>query len=162
MQLFGKKNVEDPDAFWRTTAEKRGGAIGFITYATLLGRTKDAILDRAGLLYTVGDAVWFEDFERDNWLARMMNGKTAFVKTEITFSLSEVVFTRAVSRSNAMASIAGKKEPASLPVITALGRFLSTPFIMVGLRDGTALFFDAIRRRELLALFQGDAEHPSH
>ena len=75
MQWFGRSREEDPEEFWRQTAAKRGGEIGFLTFATLLGRSADQPLDLPGLLYTVGDAVWFEDFERDNWLARGVKKK---------------------------------------------------------------------------------------
>jgi hypothetical protein len=151
MQFLGKRNAEDPAAFWRATAEKRGGAIGFLTYASLLGRSNGTPLELAGLLYTVGEAVWFEDFEKDNWLTRMVGNKSAFVKTEITFSIADVAFTRLVTRVGALACIAGKKEPAQLPAATALDRFFSTPLVAVGLRDGSALFLDVIRRKEFIA-----------
>jgi hypothetical protein len=157
MQLFGKKSAEDPAAFWRATAEKRGGSIGFLTYASLLGRSNEPTIDRPGLLYTVDQAVWFEDFERDNWLSRMVSGKSTFVKTEITFAIPDVAFTRLVSRSAALRCIAGTMEPAQVPEATPLGRLLSTPFVAVGLRDGTALFFDVIRRKEFMDVLGGSA-----
>jgi hypothetical protein len=160
MQFFGKRNAEDPAAFWRATAEKRGGKIGFLTYASLLGRSSDTVLDRPGLLYTVGPAVWFEDFERDNWLTNVMGRTSTFVKTEITFSIPDVAFTRLVSRASALACIAGKREPAQVPAATTLSRFLGTPFVEVGLRDGTALFIDVIRRKEFMTLLGGAAEPP--
>src|SRR5208337_2723002 len=105
MQWFGRRREESPDEFWRQTAAKRGGEIGFLTFATLLGRSADQPLDLPGLLYTVGDMVWFEDFERDNWLAKIMGGRRKFEKTEVSFSKAEVRATRLVSRSGAMRCI---------------------------------------------------------
>jgi hypothetical protein len=42
--------------------------------------------------------VWFEDFERDNWLAKIMGGRRKFEKTEVSFSKAEVRAKRLVDR----------------------------------------------------------------
>lgn len=153
MQLFGRGREEDPEEFWRQTAAKRGGEIGFLTFATLLGRSSDQPLDLPGLLYTVGDMVWFEDFERDNWLARIMGGRKKFEKTEVSFSKAEVRATRLVTRSGAARCIGGAVPAEKLNPVSAVGRILSTPIVLVTLSGGTSLFFDMIRRTEFIALF---------
>ncbi len=90
MQWFRRGPEENPADFWKETARKRGGEIGFFTFATLLGRSADVVLNFPGLLYTVGDMVWFEDFERDNWLSRILGGKGKYQKTEISFPAAEI------------------------------------------------------------------------
>ena len=153
MQWFGRGREEDPEEFWRQTAAKRGGEIGFLTFATLLGRSADQPLDLPGLLYTVGDLVWFEDFERDNWLAKIMGGRRKFEKTEISFSKPEVRATRLVTRSGAARCISGAVPAEKLNAASAVGRILSNPIVLVTLSSGTSLFFDMIRRTEFIALF---------
>ena len=126
MQWFRRGREEDPQEFWRQTAAKRGGEIGFLTFATLLGRSGDQPLDLPGLLYTVGDMVWFEDFERDNWLAKIMGGRRKFEKTEISFSKPEVRATRLVTRSGAARCISGAVPERSSPLPPPSAAFLPT------------------------------------
>ena len=126
IQLFGKKHEESPSEFWRETAEKRGGPIGYMTYGSLLGRSGDVLVDLPGLVYTVGDSVWFEDFERDNWLARIVNSKRKFEKTEFSFARADVTQVRMVSRGAAIRCISGALLPDKLPRLSFFGRIFST------------------------------------
>jgi hypothetical protein len=158
MQWFRRAREESPEEFWRQTAAKRGGEIGFLTFATLLGRAADQQLDLPGLLYLVGETVWFEDFERDNWLAKIMGGKKKFEKTEISFVRGEVSATRLVARGAAVRCIAGAVAAEKLSPVSAVGRILATPIVQVSLSGGTALFFDMIRRTEFIALFPLSAD----
>jgi hypothetical protein len=152
MQLFGRGREEDPDEFWRQTAEKRGGEIGFRTFATLLGRSADQQMDLPGLLYTVGDMVWFEDFEKDNWLGKLLGGRKKFEKTEMSFSRREVLSARLVSRGSAVRCIAGAVPAEKLSPVSAVGRVLSTPIVQVALSSASSLFFDMIARKEFIEL----------
>ena len=153
MQWFGRAREESPEEFWRQTAAKRGGEIEFLTFATLLGRSADQQLDLPGLLYLVGETVWFEDFERDNWLAKIMGGKKKFEKTEISFARPEVRATQLVARSGAIRCIAGAIPAEKLSPVSAVGRVLATPIVQVSLSGGMSLFFDMIRRDEFIALY---------
>jgi hypothetical protein len=153
MQWFGKRQEESPDEFWRQTAAKRGGEIGFLTFATLLGRSEDQQLDLPGLLYEVNATFWFEDFERDNWLSKIMGGRRKFEKTELSFSRLEVRMTQLVSRAGASRCIAGAVAAEKLTPVSAVGRIISTPIVQVALSNGTSLFFDMIRRADFAALF---------
>jgi hypothetical protein len=151
MQWLRRGPQESPEDFWKETARKRGGEIGFFTFATLLGRSRDAVLNFPGLLYTVGDMIWFEDFERDNWLSRILGGKGKYQKTEISFPSSEIQFTRLVARSSAARCIGGVAEPGNLPTATFFTRIFSTPVVALGMRDGSAVFFEIMMRKEFLA-----------
>jgi len=153
MQWFGRRREESPDEFWRQTAAKRGGEIGFLTFATFMGLSSNQPLDLPGLLYLVGDTVWFEDFERDNWLAKIVGGRKRFEKTEISFARGEVRTTQLVSRSGAARCIAGAVAAEKLSPVSAVGRILSIPIVQVSLSNETSLFFDMIRRDEFIDLF---------
>jgi hypothetical protein len=153
MQWFGRGKEESPEEFWRQTAAKRGGEIGFLTFATLLGRSADQFLDLPGLLYLVNDTVWFEDFERDNWLAKIVGGKRKFEKTEMSFHRSEVRASQLVSRAGATRCIAGAVPAEKLTAVSAVARVLSTPIVQVSLTNGMSLFFDMIRRGEFIEMF---------
>ncbi len=158
MKLFGiggdkELNVEE---FWRQTAEKRGGAIGLITFATYLGGSGEDILGLPGLLYTVGDAVWFEDFEKDTWMARLLGGKGKYQKTELSFLKTDVEYARLVSRTTAFQSIHGGLDPRRTAAITRLGLFFSVPAVQIGFSE-RALFFEVMKRDDLLRYLKKEA-----
>ena len=157
MQLFNRKQEEDPDEFWQKTAERRGGQVGFLTFATLLGRAGDRPMELPGLLYVVGDMIWFEDFERDNWLARIIGGKRKFEKTELSFGRAEIRVSRLVSRSAAMRCIGGGLPVEHLHAVSSVARIFTTPIVQVTLDNGTTLFFDMIRRLEFVSEVAGGA-----
>jgi hypothetical protein len=151
MQWFRRGADENPEDFWAETARKRGGEIGFFTFATLVGRSGDALLNFPGLLYKSGDIFWFEDFERDNWLAKILSSRKKYEKTEISFPVTEVQFVRLVSRMSASRCVAGAVPPGQLAPATMLTRFFSTPVTQVGLSDGSSLFFEIMQRKEFAA-----------
>lgn len=151
MQLFRRSAEENPEDFWAETARKRGGEIGFFTFATLVGRSGDTILNFPGLLYKSGDIFWFEDFERDNWLAKILSSRKKYEKTELSFSSTEVQFVRLVSRMSASRCIGGAVAPAQLPPASVFARVFSSPVTQVGLRDGSSLFFEIMQRKEFAA-----------
>jgi hypothetical protein len=152
MQLFRSKAKEtDPGEFWRQTGEKRGGEVDFRTFATFLGVSGERLLALPGLLYRVGEAFWFEDFERDNWLSRILTSKQSFTKTELSFGRADVEFTRIVSRRNAYRCISGAAAAAELRPMSVVARFLSASVTQIGLKDGTSLFFETMLQAEFLA-----------
>jgi hypothetical protein len=151
MQWLRRAQEEDPAEFWRQTGQKRGGEIGFFTFATLVGRTGGSILSLPGLLYLVGDLFWFEDFERDNWLSKIFAGRSKWEKTEISFSKSEVEFARVVSRVGAARCMAGAIVPRKVPSASVFTKMFSSPVTQVVLKDGSAIFFEVMLRKEFLA-----------
>ena len=151
MQWLRKAQDDDPAEFWRHTAEKRGGEIRFFTFATLVGRSGGFYFNSPGLLYLVGDCFWFEDFERENWLSKIFAGRTKWEKTELSFSKSEVQFTRVVSRGGASRCIAGSTVPEKVAPASIFTILFSSPVIQVSLNDGSALFFEIMQRKEFLA-----------
>ena len=152
MQWLRRGKEEDPAEFWRETAARRGGEIGFFTFATLLGKSGGTVLNLPGLLYMVGDTVWFEDFERDNWLSRILSSRQKYEKTELSFPVSEVKFTRVVSRAASARCIGGVVAPENLAPASFFTRVFSTPVAQVGLRDGSSIFLEVMLRKELFAL----------
>ena len=150
MQLWGKRGPqESPAEFWQNTGEKRGGTVELFTFATLLGRSGDGILGLPGLLYTVGDFVWFEDFERDNWLSRILGARQKYEKTELSFARTEVAFTRVVSRGAAYRCIVGKAAPSSLGSLSPLVQFFISHAVQIGLQDSSSVFFEIMKEEEV-------------
>ena len=154
MEWLRQRKTEDPADFWREVEERRGGTVGFFSFATLLGRSDGSRLDLPGLLYTVDQTAWFEDFEKDNWLFRVITGNRKFEKTEISFGLGEVAAVRVVTRSAAARCLNGSTRAETLRPASPLSQFFSAPTTAVLLRTGSAIFFDLLKRKEFAALFQ--------
>ncbi|HUI68897.1 MAG TPA: hypothetical protein VL354_00165 [Spirochaetia bacterium] len=148
MQLWGKRQEENPAEFWRKTGEKRGGEIGLFSFATFLGRSGDGPAGLPGLLYTVGDRVWFEDFERDNWLSKILGSRQKYEKTELCFDRSEVVFSRVVSRAGAYRCVGGGIGPELLRPMSGFGRLFAAHALQVGLQDSSSVFMEIMREEE--------------
>ena len=160
MQLFNlsRKKEQSVDEFWRETAEKRGGEIGIVTFATLLGQSGADILGLPGLMYTVGGGtVWFEDFEKDTLMARILGGKNKWEKTELSFLKADVSFTRLVSRTTALRSIGGGLAPQNTRAVSFLGLFFSTPALQIGFTQGHSLFFEVMKRDDMIRFLKPEA-----
>jgi hypothetical protein len=138
-------------SFWRGVGERRGGEVAFYSFATLVGRTGGGPAGLAGLLYLVDERFWFEDFERENWLLRILPPRRPFAKTEICFELAAVTAVRVVSRAMAYRCLRGAVAPGSTAELGRAGRLFTAPVVQVTLADGSALFFEIMREREFLA-----------
>ncbi len=145
--------VENESAaeFWRRTAQKRGGEIGLYTFASYVGRSGDKYFGLPGLMYTVGNTVWFEDFQKDNWLSSLLDArKKSYVKTEFEFSKGDVAFTKLVSFPNAMRCIKGGMDPAKVPTISSLTKFFSTTVVEIAFTQGHCMFFEIMKWEEMI------------
>jgi len=140
----------DLTTFWRGIGERRGGEVGFRSFATYAGRSGDGPAGLTGLLYRVGDRFWFEDFERDSWLLRILPPRRPFAKTELSFERGAVTDVRIVSRGTAYRCLRGSLPPAAAAPLGRVGRLFSTPVVQVTLDDGSALFLEIMREREFL------------
>jgi len=147
---FGKPDTESVDEFWKKTAEKRGGDVGLITFATYVGRSGTELLMLAGVLYTVGRSVWFEDFDRDNWFARLIGQGKKWEKTEMGFPKSDVSFVRVVSKGSAYRCVRGALDQRQTQAVSPLARFFSSPSLQIGLVQGHSLFFEVLKQKELV------------
>ena len=49
--------------FWEEKEAEKGGKVSFYTFATFLGRSSDRHVTNGGLIYRIGERVYFEDFE---------------------------------------------------------------------------------------------------
>jgi hypothetical protein len=142
---------ESAAEFWQRTAMKRGGEIGLYTFATYIGRSGDKYLGLPGLMYTVGSSVWFEDFEKDNWLSGILGSRGKnFTKTEFEFSKLDVAFTKLVSFANAVHYIKTGGQPSQVPSISALAKFFSTAVVEIAFTQGHCMFFEIMKREEMI------------
>lgn len=146
---------EEAREFWRNKEREKGGPVSLYTFAIFIGRSEDRILNLSGLLYTVESKLYFEDFEKENWLMKIMNRKSAYEKTEFFVSTGDITGTRIVSRNSAMNCVEGFVGVQETKVLGNALRFFSKPILQINLRNGTALFFDVMKLGEMQKALQG-------
>ncbi len=156
--LFGsKQETISAEEFWRRTAEKRGAEILFNTFAVYMGRAKENLHDLAGLLYLAGDTLWFEDFEKDGGLMGLFIRKSAYVKTEFSVPKADIVSVKPIQKKDALSCIRGVLQPAAVTAMSRFNGFFARPVIQIALSSGGAVYFEAMKEKELMQVLGGAA-----
>jgi len=153
MEWLRKREREEPAAFWKGVEERRGGPVTFSTFATFVGTAGSGRRDLPGLLYVANATAWFEDFEKDNWLYRIVGANRKYEKTELSFPLAEVAEVRFVGKARVDRCLAGAVPPAAVPPVARIMQIFAAPLVLVLLKDGGGMVFDLLERRKFAALF---------
>lgn len=152
--IFQKKETQSPDDFWGDREKEKGGPVGFRSFSMLLGKSDDTIRNLAGIFYQVGDTMYFEDFEKDNMLAKLINRGRKYEKTEFSFNLSEVLEMRLVSKNAALACIDGSLEDRDTKPMTALASVFGKAVVQLLFVSGYSLFFEVMEMKGIKDLIQ--------
>lgn len=148
--------TEESKKFWEEKEKEKGGKVHFFTFATFLGKTNDKQVTLSGLLYIVDDRVYFEDFEKDNWFAKIVSKKKNYEKTEFSFNISDINETRIVSKGSALNCIAGNMNDEDTKSISNILKTLFQSAVQVRLKS-YSYFFDIMRDRDFLKALLGIA-----
>jgi hypothetical protein len=140
--------------FWKEKEAEKGGKVTFYTFATYLGKSSDRQVTNGGLIYTIDDRVYFEDFEKENWLMKLIARKNKYEKTEFSFKIPDIAFTRIVSRNAALNCIAGYTESADTKALAPLLKLFAKPVLQIQLNSGVSMFFDIMRASEFVQALQ--------
>lgn len=135
---------QTPDEFWAEIEEKRGGKVVFFTFSKYVGRSRSEVDNLPGLLYVINDIAYFEDFEKDNMLAKLIGRKKKYEKTEFSFPLENVTKVQFVSQGNALKCISGLVADEELKGMTKLTRIFTNPVYQVILNTGESIFFEQV------------------
>ena len=151
--IFQRKETQSPDDFWGDRERDKGGPVGFKSFSILLGKSDDSPQNLAGILYQVNDTMYFEDFEKDNMLAKIVSRNRKYEKTEFSFLRSDVREMRLVSKNAALSSIEGSLRDSETKPFTTLGSLFGKPAVQLMFVSGYSLFFDVMEVKGLQALF---------
>lgn len=135
---------QTPDEFWAEIEEKRGGKVSFFTFSKFIGRSRSTPDNLPGLFYVINDTAYFEDFEKDNMLARLMGRKKKYEKMEFSFRLEKVAKAQHVSQGSAIKCISGVVADGDIQAVSKLARLFSNPVYQVMLDTGESLFFEQV------------------
>ena len=116
--------------FWEERENQKGGKVSFFTFATFLGRSRDKNLNLGGLLYLINKTLTFEDFEKENWLLKIMNRKREYEKTEYDIEKKDIVEVKLVSKNTALNCISGFIDDVDTKSLSGVGGlFLQKVFL---------------------------------
>jgi hypothetical protein len=136
--------------FWEEKEAERGGKVTFYTFATFLGRSSDRQLTNGGLIYIIDDKIYFEDFEKENWLIKLVARKKNYEKTEFSIKVKEISLTRIVSRNSALNCIAGFCESLETKELSAFSKLFAKPVVQIMMKNESSLFFDIMRANDFI------------
>ena len=145
------KDVEsEARKFWEEKEAEKGGKVTFYTFATFLGRSSDRQVTNGGLVYTIDDKIYFEDFEKDNWLAKLITRKKKYEKTELSVKKEDISLLRIVTRNSALNCIAGFCESLETKELSAFMKLFAKPVVQIIMKNGSSLFFDMMRGQDFI------------
>lgn len=139
------KNTE---AFIQEIEKRRGGPMGFRTYATWFGASTGEIRDYGVFLYKIGDVFFFEDFERQPTIfgIKIPEGKNKkpYEKLEGSFRASDIVSSRLVVKKRADFIITAKGDLNRLQDPNFLQKFFSELVTEITLADGRKYYMQLL------------------
>jgi len=149
--MFGSQATEqDAREFWNQKEKEKGGTVGFYTFATFLGRSNDKTVSLGGLIYTIDDTVYFEDFEKDSWFAKFLTRKNTYEKTEFSFLVKNVAEVKVVSKNSAYSCVSGYLEDTNTKPFSKIMSILFQSAVQIRLKRGGSLFFDIMRSKDFI------------
>ncbi len=149
--MFGSTTTEqDAREFWNQKEREKGGTVGFYTFATFLGRSNDKTVSLGGLIYTIDDTIYFEDFEKDNWLSKFFARKRTYEKTEFNFPIKDIVELKIVSKNSAYNCASGYLEDTNTKPFSKIMSILFQSAVQIRLKRGGSLFFDIMRSKDFI------------
>jgi hypothetical protein len=145
--MFERNNV-DTEKFWADREKEKGGKVRFFTFATLIGRSGDNAVNLGGLLYIIDGTITFEDFEKDNWLYKIMNKKKDYEKTEFDLKADDIAEIKLVSKNTALNCIAGILPDTATKLLGGLNLIFTQKVFQLRLKSGHSLFFEIMKAKE--------------
>jgi hypothetical protein len=149
------KDVEnEAKKFWEEKEAEKGGKVTFYTFATFLGRSSDRQLTNGGLIYIIDDRIYFEDFEKENWLMKLIARKQTYEKTEFSIKMEDISLTKIVSRNSALNCIGGYCEGPETKELSPFTKLFAKPVVQIMMKNGSSLFFDIMRGQDFIEKLQ--------
>ncbi len=151
--MFERDNV-DAEKFWADREQKKGGKIRFFTFATLIGRSSptgrsvDSAVNLGGLLYIIDGTITFEDFEKDNWLYKVMNRKRSYEKTEFDLKMDDIAEIKLISKNAALNCISGILPDTDTKPLGGLSLLFTQKVSQLRLKSGHSIFFEIMKVKE--------------
>lgn len=140
----------ESDNLLRKLELENGGKIIWKTYAFLMSRNERQVVQKGGLLYIVDANLIFEDFESDRPIYRVIGTKRkAYAKTKLKAPLTSVVALQAMTRSNALKVLRGKRNLDQIKPPGKFQRMLDRTVHAICFEDGSCWFCEMYNSEDL-------------
>jgi hypothetical protein len=84
----------------------------------------------------------------------MIARKNKYEKTEFSFNIPDIAFTRIVSRNTALNCIAGYTESSETKSLSPLLKLFAKPVLQIAMEGSFSMFFDIMRASEFVGVLQ--------
>jgi len=145
------RTEDEVSEFWSNIEKEYNAKIRFKTYAILLGKSSDALVNISGLLYILNQKGVFENFEKSPGLFQLFARRQKFEKFKIEFSVEDVLDVKEVSNRTAHRCIFGSIKESETGPIKPYQTFLSKSICQVRMRSDYSLFFDLLDARSFIS-----------
>ncbi len=145
--------------FLREREEKLGSKIRYKTYCTWYGRLGHEIREYGIFLYTDGKTVIYEDFDREPMIMGIpikRKNKEKYEKLEVSFPVSSLESITQVTWASAARSLENEKDLSVTP--SGLSRAVRRLATKLVLSDGTVIFLETLKHKEIAEAFKGFRE----
>lgn len=144
---------EEANELLQELEEANGGKVLYKTYAILYCTSDEAaeLKQLAGLLYTVGDTLYFEDFEKQDTLFGFImpkKKKAKYEKFKIRLPLSEISDIYPVRSAGGKAVAEGKLDVSALKPATSFFSRFSQTALYIGKKQGGYWILEVLDERE--------------
>lgn len=144
-------NVEEESKkFWESIEREKGGKVKFFTFATYLGESGGKQVSLGGLIYIIKNTVYFEDFEKENWFAKIFARHQKWEKTQFSFDKKNIQEIKIISKGNALNCIGGFIDEAETKSLSKIFSALFQSVVQIRLKSTGSLFFDIMRDKDFL------------
>lgn len=142
--------TEEAKKFWAEKEKEKGGKLSFFTFATYLGMSSKRSPSLGGLLYIIDNKIYFEDFEKDNWLIKIIGRKQKYEKTEFSINIKDISETKVISRNSAFNCMAGYIKGEETRALSPFLMVLMKPILQISLKNKNSLFFEIMKLQDFL------------
>ncbi len=141
--------TEEAKKYWEEKERIYGGKVEYYTFAVFMGTSRSSYFRLGGILYFINNKLCFEDFEKDNWLSKLIQKNKKYEKTEFSIDQDALEGIYVVSRSSAIKAITTGVENNKIKPLKGIGKILFQPVVQFKLKDGKSYFFEIMQLKDL-------------
>ncbi|OJF75712.1 MAG: hypothetical protein BKP49_10985 [Treponema sp. CETP13] len=135
-------NNNETTNFWLTKEKDLGEKIIAKSFARLIGKARNGLIEKKGLLYCTADNIYFEDFAKSTMYDFILPQNTNYEKFSMQFQISDISHMLKVSEPSAIACCQNKRTKAK--PISTIQRFFTSTAWEIQFNSDISYFFELL------------------